>query len=86
MSEVAARDLRNDTAGVLKRVAGGEDVVITVKGKPVARLMPLRPVRRRWIPRAELVRRLATAQADPQLRDDLAKLAGDTTDDLGGIR
>lgn len=86
MSEVASRDLRNDTAGVLKRVESGEDVVITVKGKPVARLVPVRPVPRWWIPRAELVRRLAAARADPGLRADLAALAGDTTDDLGDTR
>jgi len=86
MSEVASRDLRNDTAGVLKRVQDGEDVVITVNGKAVARLVPLQPARRRWLPRAELVRRLANAQADPELRDDLARLAGDSTDDLGDIR
>jgi len=86
MSEVASRDLRNDTAGVLKRVQDGEDVVITVNGKAVARLVPVQPARRRWLPRAELVRRLADAQADPGLRADLARLAGDTTDDLGDIR
>lgn len=86
MSEVASRDLRNDTAGVLKRVQAGEDVVITVSGKPVARLVPVQPTRRRWIPRAELARRLAQGQADPGLRDDLARIAGDTTDDLGDIQ
>lgn len=86
MSEVASRDLRNDTAGVLKRVQDGEDVVITVNGKAVARLVPVQPARRRWLPRAELVRRLADAQADPGLRVDLARLAGDMTDDLGDIR
>jgi prevent-host-death family protein len=85
MSEVASRDLRNDTAGVLKRVENGEDVVITVNGKPVARLVPVRPVRRRWIPRADLVARLVHGQADPGLRADLAALAGDTTDDLRDI-
>jgi prevent-host-death family protein len=86
MSEVASRDLRNDTAGVLKRVQAGEDVVITVNGRAVARLVPIQPARRRWLPRAELVRRLEHAQADPGLREDLARLAGDTTDDLGEIR
>jgi len=86
MSDVASRDLRNDTAGVLKRVQDGEDVVITVNGRPVARLVPVQPARRRWLPKAELVRRLAEAQADPGLRADLAILAGDTTDDLGEIR
>ncbi|MGB8382387.1 MAG: type II toxin-antitoxin system prevent-host-death family antitoxin [Dermatophilaceae bacterium] len=86
MSEVASRDLRNDTRGVLKRVQAGEDVVITVNGKAVARLVPVQPARRRWLPRAEVVRRLAVAQADPGLREDLARLAGDLTDELDDIR
>jgi len=86
MTEVASRDLRNDTAGVLRRVQAGEQVVITVSGRPVAELVPLQRRRRRWLSRNELVRRLAVARADPGLRDDLARLAGDTTDDLGPIR
>jgi prevent-host-death family protein len=86
MSTVATRDLRNDTAGVLRRVQAGEEIVITVNGKPVAQLVPLSPPTRRWLPRAELSRRLATAQADPGLRADLARLAGETTDDLPPIR
>jgi prevent-host-death family protein len=86
MSEVASRDLRNGTAGVLKRVQDGEEVVITVHGRPVARLVPVQPARRRWLPKAELVRRLAQAQADPGLRADLAALVGDPSDDLGKIR
>lgn len=83
---VASRDLRNDTAGVLRRVQSGERVTITVNGRPVAELVPLRRTRRSWIGRDELVARLRTAQADPGLRRDLAELAGDTTDDLGPIR
>jgi prevent-host-death family protein len=85
MVEVASRELRNDTAGVLGRVQAGEDVVITVNGRQVARLVPLQPTRRRWLPRAELTARLRLAQADPGLRRDLADLAGDTTDDLDPI-
>jgi prevent-host-death family protein len=83
MSEVASRDLRNDTAGVLRRVREGEDVTITVNGRAVAILTAVRPQRRRWLTRTELVSRLRRAQADPGLRDELAVLAGDTTDDLG---
>lgn len=83
---IATRELRNDTAGVLRRVQAGEEVVITVRGEPVAQIIPLAPKRRRWIPGAEMRRRLAVAQADPGLRDDLARLAGETTDDLGPIR
>jgi prevent-host-death family protein len=86
MREVASRDLRNDTAGVLRRVQAGEHVVITVSGRPVAQLVPLRRSRRDWLGREELINRLKVAQADPGLRDDLAELAGDTTDDLGPLR
>jgi prevent-host-death family protein len=82
MNEVATRELRNDTAGVLRRVQAGEEIVITVNGKPAAKLVPLPAAGRRWLPRAELSRRLALAQADPGLRDDLAELVGETTDDL----
>jgi prevent-host-death family protein len=86
MSVVASRDLRNDTAGVLRRVQAGDEVTITVRGRPVAQLTPLRRSRRQWLPRAELVARLRRAQADPGLRDDLARLADDTTDDLRPLR
>lgn len=86
MSEIAARELRNNTAAVLRRVEAGEQVTITSRGRPVAELIRVRAVRRRPIPRAELVRRLGAAQADPGLRDDLANLGGETTDDLAPIR
>lgn len=86
MTEIAARELRNRTAAVLRRVEAGEQVTITSRGRPVAELAPIRAARRRPISRAELTRRLGHTQADPGLREDLAVLAGDTTDDLGPIR
>lgn len=86
MTEIAARELRNRTADVLRRVAAGEQVTITSRGRPVAQLIPVRTSGRRPIERAELVRRLTRAQADPGLREDLQALAGETTDDLGPIR
>lgn len=85
MSVVASRELRNDTAGVLRRVAAGERVIITVSGRPVAQLTRIAPTHRRWLPSTELVSRLRHAQADPGLRSDLAQLAGETTGDLGPI-
>ena len=86
MSEVASLELRNNTAGLLKRVQSGEDVVITVNGRGVARLVPLRPAPSRWISRDELVSLLTRSRADAGLRADLAVLAADTTDDLGPIQ
>ncbi len=81
MSDVASRELRNNTRSVLARVEAGEAVTITVGGRPVAVLQPVgrRP---RWLPREEFARRIAAHQADPGLREDLAELAPDTTDDL----
>lgn len=61
-------------------------MVITVRGKPVADLVPHRGDEPRWLPREELVELLKTHSADPGLRDDLERIAGDTTDDLGPIR
>lgn len=86
MTEIATRELRNNTADVLRRVEAGEPVTITSRGRPVAEITPVRAARRRPISRAELTRRLSHAQADSGLREDLALLAGDTTDDLGPIR
>ncbi len=62
MSEVASRELRNNTRGLLQRVAGGEDIVITVDGQPVAALRSLN-LRPRWISGADFARRLARRQA-----------------------
>jgi prevent-host-death family protein len=80
MTEVASRELRNDTARVLRRVDAGEDVTITANGRPVARLVPVRRGGRRWVTRGEFLSRLV--QADPAMRDDLREVAGETTDDL----
>jgi prevent-host-death family protein len=86
MVEVASRELRNDTAGVLRKVEAGETVVITRRGKPVADLTPHRVSEsRRWLTREEVVDIIENHSADPGLRDDLERLAGDTTDDLGPI-
>jgi prevent-host-death family protein len=83
MTEVASRELRNDTAGVLRRVEKGEDVTITANGRPVARLVPVRHSGRRWLTREEFLSRVAGTQADPAMREDLRRVFDETTDDLG---
>ena len=85
MTAVASRDLRNHTADVLRRAAAGEEITITVAGRPVAQLVAIRSRSRRAFSREEMTAMLRTSQADLGLRVDLAKLAGDTTDDLGPI-
>jgi prevent-host-death family protein len=81
MADVASRELRNRTRSLLDRVAAGETIRITVDGRPVAVLEPIR-TRPRWMRRDEFVRRVLVHQADPGLARDLADLAPDTTDDL----
>jgi len=71
---------------VLRRVEAGESVVITVRGKPVADLVPHRAEGPRWVGPDEVMEIVTKYSADPGLRDDLERIAGDTTDDLGPIR
>lgn len=86
MATVASRDLRNHTADVLRQVADGATVTVTVNGRPVAEISPVSTSRRPSIPRRELIGIVLPRQADPGLRADLAALAGDTTDDLDPLR
>ena len=79
MTSVASRELRNATRALLERVEQGEEITITVDGRSVARLVPVRR-RPQWISAGEFVRRVRPA--DPGLLRDLAELAPDTTDDL----
>ena len=81
MAEVASRELRNNTRGLLDRVAAGERLTITVQGRPVADLMPVSEGSH-WFRREDFVRSVLTNQADPGLADELAALADETTDDL----
>jgi prevent-host-death family protein len=81
MGEVASRELRNDTRGLLRRVEAGEHVVITVDGRPMAVLSPLSG-RTRWMSNAEFVRRVVRNQADAALAGELRQMAPDDTDDL----
>lgn len=86
MPYVAARDLRKHTREVLQRVADGERITVTQHGRPVAEIRPLAAARPAFFSRTELADLLLSGQADPGLRDELAALAGETTDDLGPVQ
>ena len=81
MSEVASRELRNQTRALLDLVARGERITITVQGRPVAELSPVTD-RPRWMGRDRFVHQVLSHQADPGLAHDLAQLSSETTDDL----
>jgi prevent-host-death family protein len=70
MAEVSARDLRNHTAEVLRRVEAGERLRVNVNRRPVAELVPLtRPM---WSTGPAMERVLRETPADPGLLTDLA--------------
>jgi prevent-host-death family protein len=41
METVGVRELRQQASSVLRRVADGESFVVTVRGRPIARLTPV---------------------------------------------
>jgi prevent-host-death family protein len=47
MATIAQKELRNRVSEVLRRAEAGEEITITVAGRPVAQLGPAE--RRRWV-------------------------------------
>lgn len=81
MSDIPARELRNNVSEVLRRVEAGEHLRVTVSGRPVTRLIPLsqRPSSLDW---DTFMRGHEDWQADSELTKDLAELLCETTDDI----
>ncbi len=86
MPRVPSRELRNHIAEVLRQVADGARVTVTVNGAAVAEISSVRETRPASISKRDLIALLAHHQADPGLRDDLAMLAGETSDELDSTR
>jgi prevent-host-death family protein len=79
--EIGVRDLRNRTASVIDAVKAGERVTLTVNGEPTADIVP-HGQRTRWLAGAQLHEQLRDRAADPALRSELDRLAGQTLDEL----
>lgn len=47
---ISQRELRNDSAAVLREVQAGRTVIVARNGTPIAELRPIQP--RRFVPRA----------------------------------
>lgn len=65
---VSMVELRRDAAGVLRRLKKGQRLVLTHRGKPVARLEPIET---------------AKARGEPDAIDRLEGIAGDAGESLG---
>ena len=82
MTDVASRELRNNTRDLIMRAAGGEEIVITIDGIPMAELRAIQP-RTTWMAKEAFMRNVLPFQADAGLTQDLRDLLGDeTTDDI----
>lgn len=81
MDTASVRRLRNDISELLRRVEAGEEITVTVSGRPVARLAPLAS-RPSSIPWSILDEALRHAAADARLAAELAEALPGTTDDV----
>lgn len=79
--DVGVRELRNDTGRVIDALRAGERVTLTVRGQPIADIVP-HGGRTRWLSGESLRGQLAHRSADPGLRNDLDEVAGRTLADL----
>ena len=81
-ASIPARDLRNHTAEVLRRVEAGEEIEVLKDNRPVAKIVPLSR-RRQCLPATEVIRELARLGPDTTgLGEELRETLTDTTDDL----
>jgi prevent-host-death family protein len=56
---ITQRELRNQSAAVLREVAAGRTIIVSRNGTPVAELRPIQP--HRFVPRATLAEAMARA-------------------------
>lgn len=79
--EIAQRELRNNVSTVLREVEAGRAVRVTVRGRPVAELVPVSPEKVHLSP-ADVERIVRDAPLDPRFAADVEAVAGDTIDGL----
>lgn len=78
---IPLRRLRNDVSAVLAEVAGGARFRVTVRGRPVAELIPA-GTGRRFAPRADVERIVAETPLDRGFADQVDAVLGGTIEEL----
>ncbi|RFU21298.1 type II toxin-antitoxin system Phd/YefM family antitoxin [Geodermatophilus marinus] len=77
MTTIGLRELRQHASELVRRAEAGEEVTITVAGRPSARLVPVSPrAWRQWDEIAELFR----GPADTTWAEERDRLDGELTD------
>jgi prevent-host-death family protein len=77
MATIPQKELRNNVGEVLRRAEAGEEFTVTVAGRPVARLGPVRP--REWVAGPAL-QRVWQTHAPQTLDADLPRFPGEIAD------
>jgi prevent-host-death family protein len=77
VARIPQKELRNNVGAVLRRAEAGEELTITVSGRPVACLGPIRP--RQWVSGPAL-QRVWQGVAPQTLEADLDRLPGELID------
>jgi prevent-host-death family protein len=80
MATIPQKALRNNVGEVLRRAENGERLTVTVSGRPVAELGPIRA--RTWVPAADLAD-LWKLPLDLDLAEDLKRFGTDLADPWG---
>jgi prevent-host-death family protein len=77
MTTIGLRELRQNASDLVRRVEDGEEITITVAGRPGARLVPAAPrAWRRWSDLTELF----AGPADPDWENDRDAVAHEVRD------
>jgi len=81
MREIPQRELRNNVGAVLREVEAGATLRVTVRGRPVADLVPVAGRKQSLSPK-EVARIVADAPLDPGFVADLDAVGGARIDEL----
>lgn len=81
--QVPQRELRNSIGAVLREVERGASLRVTVRGRPVADLVPVQETpARRFVTRATVERLLRDHPPDAAFAPDVEEALGQTVDEL----
>jgi len=79
--EIAQRELRNNVGAVLREVASGRRLRITVRGRPVAELVPIGPGRR-FAQASDVAKIIEAAPLDEGFSAEVEAVLGATIEEL----
>ena len=80
-NRIPVRELRNDSAGILRQVEAGRSFLITVAGREIAEVRPL-PSRPIFVPMAVVEKIIGEAPLDDRFDDDIKAALSQRVEEL----